>query len=141
MSMRRFNANITTGNFTGATTGAQLNGNSLHVGENQRDVHDLAAHIIATITMTNATVKAGWQGSNDAATWYSVALSPEVPAAIALATGVASGTTLAVGAPPGVYGYKYARCQLTWTSTTAGTTNDAMSVGYTYRQLEAGAGV
>lgn len=138
MSYRRFNASIVTGNFTGATTGASVNGGSLHIGETQRDVQNISARIIATITMTNATVKAQWQGSNDNAAWDNVAHSPENPAGVALATGVASGTTLGVGAPEGVYGYKYARCQLLWTSTTAGTTNDAMSIGYTYRQLDAG---
>jgi hypothetical protein len=138
--MRRFNVSQVTGNFTGATTGAQINGNTLHVGETQRLVTDLAALVVATITMTNATVKAGWQGSNDNSTWYTVAHNPENPAAIAVATGVASGTTLSVGAPQGVYGYKYTRCQLTWTSTTAGTTNDAMALGYVYRQLDVGEG-
>lgn len=140
MSYRRYNVSTATGNFTGATTGASVNGNSLHVGEKQRDVVDLAAHIIATITMTNATMKAQWQASNDATTWVNVAHSPENPASVALATGVANGTTLAVGAPLGVYGYKYARMQIGWTSTTAGTTNDAVSIGYTYRQLNAGTG-
>jgi len=138
MAFRRYNVSVTTGNFTGATTGASLSGASLHIGENQRVVQDLAAHIIATITMTNATVKALWQGSNDNTTFVNVAHSPENPAGVALATGVASGTTLGVGAPPGVYSYKYARCQLLWTSTTAGTTNYTMSIGYNYRQLNAG---
>lgn len=141
MSIRRYNANVATGNFTGVTTGATFNGSTLHIGERQRDILDLAAHIIATITMTNATLKAGWQVSNDSSNYVSVALSPENPAAVVMATGVASGTTLAVGAPHAVYGYKYARCQLTWTSTTAGTTNDAVSVGYSYRQLNAGDGL
>lgn len=141
MSQRRYNAGIATGNFTGLTTGASISGTALHVGETQRDVHDLSAHLIATITMTNALVKAQWQGSNDASTWVNAAHSPEVPAAVAVATGVASGTTLIVGAPLGVYGYKYARCQLLWTSTTAGTTNDVVSIGYTYRQVDAGAGL
>lgn len=141
MSSRRYNVSIATGNFTGATTGATFNGTTLHIGEQQRDITDLAAHVIATITMTNATVKAGWQVSNDGTTFVSAALNPENPVAVVMATGVANGTTLAVGAPHSVYGYKYARCQLTWTSTTAGTTNDAMSVGYVYRALDAGSGL
>jgi hypothetical protein len=142
MSYRRFNVSAVTGNFTGATTGAAISGAALHVGENQRDVVDLAAHLIATITMTGATVSTQWQASNDASTWFNVAHNPENPTfAAALVTGVASGTNRAVGAPLGVYGYKYTRCQVVWGSTTAGTTNDAMSIGYTYRQLEAGSGL
>lgn len=141
MSTRKYNVSIATGNFTGGTTGAQVNGNVLHIGESQRDIVDLAAHIIATITMTSATMKAQWQGSNDGSTFVNVAHSPENPAAIAIATGVASGTTLAVGAPPGVYGYKYGRCAVVFGSTTAGTTNDAVSIGYNYRQVAPGDGV
>jgi hypothetical protein len=141
MSTRRYNSSIATGNFTGATTGAQVNGNRLHIGESQRDIVDLAAHIIATVTMTNALMKAQWQGSDNGTDYVNVAHSPENPAGIAVATGVASGNTLAVGAPPGLYGYKYGRCAVVFTSTTAGTTNDAVSVGYTYRQVSAGDGV
>lgn len=141
MSTRRYNAGIATGNFTGLTTGASISGTALHVGETQRDVTDLAAHIVATVTMTNALVKPQWQGSNDATTWVNVANGPENTAVVAVATGVASGSTIGVPAPHAVYSYKYARCQLVWTSTTAGTTNDAVSVGYNYRQVAAGDGL
>lgn len=140
MSYRRYNVSQATGNFTGVTTGATINGSSLHVGENQRDVQDLVARVVATVTMTNATMKTQWQGSNDATTWDSVALSSENPANTAFITGAASGTVIGVPAPPTVYGYKYARAQILWTSTTAGTTNDAVTIGYNYRQLEVGSG-
>jgi hypothetical protein len=141
MSIRRYNTPLATGNFTGATSGAQVNGATLHIGENQRDIVDLAAHVIATITMTSATVSVIWQGSNDATTFVTVAHSPENPAAVAMATGVASGTTKAYSPPPGVYGYKYARAAVVFGSATAGTTNDAVSIGYVYRQVAAGDGV
>lgn len=141
MSIRRYNVGIATGNFTGVTTGAQITGTTLHIGESQRDIVDLAARIVATVTMTNALMKAQWQGSNDNSTFDNVAHDVDNPIAIAVATGVASGNTLTVGAPPGVYGYKYARCSIVLTSTTAGTTNDAVSIGYVYRQLYAGDGV
>jgi hypothetical protein len=141
MSTRRFNLPLVTGNFTGATTGAQVNGSTLHIGESQRDIVDLAAHIVATITMTSATVGVQWQGSNDASTWFDVAANPENPAKVAFATGVASGTTKGFGAPQGVYGYKFARCAVVFGSTTAGTTNDAVSIGYVYRQVAAGDGI
>lgn len=141
MSTRRYNASIATGNFTGATTGAQVNGTRLHIGQDQRDIVDLAAHIIGTVTMTSALMKAQWQGSDDGTTYVNVAHNPENPAAIAFATGVQNAATLGVGAPQGVYSYKYARCAVLWTSSTAGTTNDAVSIGYNYRQVAAGDGV
>lgn len=141
MSIRRYNSAIATGNFTGATSGAQVNGSTLHIGELQRDIVDLAAHVIATVTMTNATVSVQWQGSNDASTFVNVAHDPANTASVAFATGVASGTTKAFEAPNGVYGYKYARAAVVFGSTTAGTTNDAVSIGYTYRQVSPGDGV
>lgn len=140
MSHRLYNSNIVTSTFTGMTNTA-INGATLHIGENQRDLTDLSAHIIATITMTNATVKAVWQVSNDASTWVTCAHDSANQAGVALATGVASGTTLAVGAPQGAYGYKYCRATALFGSTTAGTTNDTISIGYNYRQLDAGAGL
>lgn len=141
MSQRRFNDSIATGNFTGATTGATFNGTTLHIGETQVDYRHLSAHVVATITMTNATLKYGWQVSNDGTNFFTAALNQENTAAPVIATGVASGTTLDLPAPLTVYGYKYARVQLQWTSTTAGTTNDAMSVGYCYRRMDAGSEV
>lgn len=142
MSQRRFNANVATGNFNGVTVaGSAVNGNSLHVGETQRDVHDLAAHLIITCSITGATMGAQWQGSNDASSWVNVAHNTENPATVALTTGIVSGSTKAVGAPLGVYGYKYARCQVLYSGSTAGTTNEAISIGYTYRQIDAGVGL
>lgn len=145
MSYHRHNVSVATGNFTGATTGSATTslvaGNSVFIGKDEKKVIDLAAHVVATITMTGATLKLKWQGSNDASTWIDLANDSANQAAVAFATGVASGTTLGFPAPAAAYAYKYARPVSVWTSTTAGTTNDAISIGLNYRQIEAGGGL
>ncbi len=137
MSYRRYNVSPTTVNFTGATTGAKVYSNSLFIGETDRRVGDLSARVVATLTVTSATLKATWQGSNDNSTFDDLAHSPENPATVAFLTGTVSATaTLAIGAPQGIYGYKYARLSVLLTSTTAGSTNDALVIGLNYRQLD-----
>ncbi len=137
MSYRRYNVSQTTVNFTGATTGAKVYSNSLFIGENDRKVADLSARVVATLTVTSATYKATWQGSNDNTTFDDLAHSPENPAGVAILTGTVSATaTIAIGAPNSAYGYKYARLSVLLTSTTAGSTNDAIIIGLNYRQLD-----
>lgn len=139
MSQRRYNSPVVTGNFTGVTTGAVLNGATLHIGELQRQVCDLAARIVCTITMTNATIKPAWQGSNDGVTFETIWNDEVNTASPVVATGVANGTAQnGIPAPLGAYSYKYARIQLQWTSTTAGTTNDVVQMGYNFRLLDVG---
>ncbi len=139
MSYRRFNVSPAAGNFTGLTTGAQITGTSLFMGESEKKVADLSAHIVATCTMTGATMKTKWQGSSDGTTFYDLANDPVGTASLTLLT-AGTGATVTVGVPPpaSVYGYKYARCNVVLTSTTAGTTNDIVSIGLNYRQLSPG---
>jgi len=136
MAYRRYNYLPTTQNLTGVTTGARLHGSTLFIGEQDQKVSALAAQIVATLTMTNATLKAQWQGSNDNSTFTDLAHSPENPVGIAFLTciaGAGTSATIGVEAPASVFAYKYARCDLIWTSTTAGTTNDVATFGYNVR--------
>ncbi len=139
MSYRRFNVSTTTQNFTGQTTTARIYGTSVFIGESSRVIEGLAAHIVATCTMTNATFKPVWQGSNDNTTFYDLANGPQAAASVAFLTGATAATkTIGIEAPQSAYGYKYARPGIEFTSTTAGTTNDAAIIGLVYRQLDPG---
>jgi hypothetical protein len=138
MSYYRYNVSATTQNFTGVTTAARIYSTSLFIGSSgKRKIQDLAAHIVATSTMTSATMKTQWQGSNDNTTWVDVANNAANAASTAFLTG-GTGLTATIGieAPQGAYSYRYARLALVWTSTTAGTTNDVATFGLNYRQLD-----
>lgn len=141
MSYRRYNVSSLTGNFTGVTTGAQGVGPVLHIGENQCVIQSLSVLCVLTSTMTSATIGVQWQGSNDNSTWVRIANAPANTApTLVLTGGTGAAATISVEAPQGAYGWKYCRPTLQWTSTTAGTTNDAWTMGLIYRQLAPGEG-
>ncbi|MFA5186326.1 MAG: hypothetical protein WC551_07625 [Patescibacteria group bacterium] len=139
MGYRRYNVSSTSGSFSGATTTAGY-GPALFIGENTRQVQDLSAYVSLTGTITGATMGLKWQGSNDAATWVDVANGPANTAATVLITGTGTAANVAksVEAPVGVYGYKYARSGVVWTSATAGGATDVYAMGYIYRQRDPG---
>lgn len=136
----QFDQHIASGNATGVGAGGQVNGKQLFMGGIDQKVAHVSALITALAETNTLTLSAKWQGSNDGSTWLDLAHSPQNPAAVALATGT-SGTdtavTTVVPAPASAYGYKFARCSLV-VGVTTGTTNDTYSIGYSYRQFDAG---
>jgi len=136
----RFAAHIASGNATGVAPAAQVNGNTLFVGGSVPKITHLSALVTALADTNTLTLTAKWQGSNDKSTWYDLSHDSQNPAGVALATGTAGADTAvarAVPAPDSVYSYQFARCSLI-VGVVTGTTNDTYSIGYSYRQRDAG---
>jgi hypothetical protein len=136
----RFSAHVLTGTATGVAPGGQVNGNALFMGGRDQKVEALSALVTCDAETNTITLAARWQGSDDKSTWHTLALAPQNPAAVVLATGTAGSdadVTKVVPAPDSVYSYRFARCSLVVGAVT-GTNDDTYSIAYNYRQADPG---
>jgi hypothetical protein len=130
-SILRFNTNIATGDMD-TVSATSVTGNSVFLGTSFLKVENLSAYLIVTAATSSITITPHWQVSNDDTTYVTIPAAPNAPANVPIATG-AQNRTIAVQAPRGVEGYKYARCMLLVGGATGGAT-DLFSIGYSYRQ-------
>lgn len=94
----------------------------------------LSAKVTVDAETNTLTIAAGWQVSDDGTTWTTVALAPNNPAAVVLATGTAgadAAVTRVIPAPKAVSGHRFARLTLT-NGVATGTTSDTYSCSYNY---------
>lgn len=140
MSQIRYNLHAVTGTLTGLAPGSQANGTALFIGQSERRVDDLSAHLTVLAETNTLTITAKWQGSNDRSTWIDLANGSQNASGVALATGTAgadASVTRSFGAPNAAYAHQFVRCSLV-VGVVTGTDNDTYSVGYSYRQLDPG---
>jgi hypothetical protein len=138
----RFGAHLLTGTATGIAPASSFAGNPVFMGGVDQRVEYLSALVTVDAETNTITLGAKWQGSNDKTTWLDIAHGPQNPAAVALATGTAgadAAVTKVVPAPAAVYGYKFARCAVL-VGVVTGTSNDTVSIAYSYRQVDSGGG-
>lgn len=97
------------------------------------EIGTLACTAAATAKTNTLTMTAVWQVSDDGSTYVDL-VEGNNAASVTLATGTGtSATTIkALTAPPGVYGYKFARLKVYTGVTTADGTDDGVTFGVRY---------
>ena len=134
----RTGVHSSSGNANGLATASVVAGNSVNLGDNNRQkVQELSALVTALAETSTFTWSVKLQCSNDASTWYDLANGSQNAAAVALATGTGGADTAVTKVftfPASVYGWKYARVALV-TGGTTGATADTYSFSYTYRAV------
>ena len=140
--MQKYNVNTVSGDFNGLTATA-VNGNAVFLGSTYKKVSDLSALVVVDCETNTMTMTAKWQVCNTAAgTYVDIASAPQSPAEVLFATGTAGAdatVTRAFPAPPGIYGWKFARLVIT-NGVAAGNTVDTYTIGYCYHQLSGAEG-
>ena len=96
-----------------------INGNVAGTAEAMSTVHNaqvrpgtLSATMVIDAETNTITMEAGWQVSADSVTWVTLALAPNNPAAVVIATGTGgadAAVTVNIPAPASVAGHRFVR--------------------------------
>ena len=96
----------------------------------------LSATMVVDAETNTLTIAAGWEVSADSVTWQTMALAPNNPAAVVIATGTAgadASVTVNIPAPEAVAGHRFVRATVI-NGVATGTTADTYTVSYNYIQ-------
>lgn len=130
-------AHSVSGDFDSDAAGTVKAGTSLFVGDQIQKIAQLSANVTVDAETDTLTMVGKWQVSNDNSTWVDQPTSNNA-AEVVLATGTSgsdAAVSKAVPAPPGVYGYPWARFVVV-NGVTTGASADTYAISYNYRRLD-----
>jgi hypothetical protein len=118
-----------TGDFAVAAASTKA-GSTVPIGKTAQRVDSLSALCAVTLNTGSLTATPKWQVSLDNSTFYDAPPSNNA-ANVALTTAVSA----CIVAPPGVYGWPFARLALVMGGGVSGDATDTWAIGYNFRQL------